>query len=142
MGAKGPKYKRFPTRAEAADYIRMYANDATRQALGGLNGGTATGPNTRTQAQEFAVDDQVVGEAAQFLQPATKRSKQNGSAAGATSSSLLDIYTDGSSLGNGQHGASAGIGVFFGIGDKRHGAHPYLEMFFLHILLMPLQEHF
>ncbi|CAK7266834.1 hypothetical protein SEPCBS57363_002292 [Sporothrix epigloea] len=113
VGAKGPKYKRFPTRAEAADYIRMYANDATRQALGGLNGGTATGSNARTQAQEFGevADEGVVGDAAQILQPATKRSKQNGSATGVTSSGLLDIYTDGSSLGNGQHGASAGIGV-------------------------------
>ncbi|CAK7217023.1 hypothetical protein SBRCBS47491_003021 [Sporothrix bragantina] len=126
VGAKGPKYKKFPTRAEAADYIRMYANDATRQALSGANGGTATATNSHAQAQDDDDDDddeeneEDEEDAAQILQPATKRSKQSASTAVSTSSGLLDIYTDGSSLGNGQNGASAGIGVFFGTGDKRN----------------------
>lgn len=33
---------------------------------------------------------------------------------------MLNIYTDGSSLGNGQLGSSAGVGVFFGPGDTRY----------------------
>lgn len=33
------------------------------------------------------------------------------------------IYTDGSSLGNGAHGAVAGVGVYFGPKDKRYGNH-------------------
>jgi ribonuclease HI len=33
------------------------------------------------------------------------------------------IYTDGSSLGNGAHGAVAGVGVYFGPKDKRYGHH-------------------
>jgi ribonuclease HI len=31
------------------------------------------------------------------------------------------VYTDGSSLGNGQTGAVAGVGVYFGANDKRYG---------------------
>lgn len=34
------------------------------------------------------------------------------------------IYTDGSSLGNGAHGAVAGVGVYFGPKDKRYDMHP------------------
>lgn len=33
---------------------------------------------------------------------------------------VLRIYTDGSSLGNGKKTAIAGVGVFFGDGDKRY----------------------
>ena len=33
------------------------------------------------------------------------------------------IYTDGSSLGNGAHGAVAGVGVYFGPKDKRYANH-------------------
>lgn len=32
---------------------------------------------------------------------------------------VLRIYTDGSSLGNGQYGAVSGVGVYFGAGDDR-----------------------
>lgn len=32
---------------------------------------------------------------------------------------LVEIYTDGSTLSNGQEGAVAGVGVFFGDGDPR-----------------------
>ncbi|KAG9712724.1 hypothetical protein KCU75_g24689, partial [Aureobasidium melanogenum] len=34
------------------------------------------------------------------------------------------IYTDGSSLGNGAHGAVAGVGVYFGPKDKRNLSEP------------------
>jgi len=40
------------------------------------------------------------------------------------SSNALRIYTDGSSLGNGRNGASAGVGVFFGVGDQRNVSEP------------------
>ena len=39
--------------------------------------------------------------------------------AGPTQTGLLRIHTDGSALGNGNIGAFAGIGVYFGPGDKR-----------------------
>jgi hypothetical protein len=34
------------------------------------------------------------------------------------------IYTDGSTLGNGQPGARSGIGVFFGVNDPRNLSAP------------------
>ena len=38
----------------------------------------------------------------------------------------IRIHTDGSSLGNGKKGASAGVGVYFGPGDKRQVSnHPW-----------------
>ncbi|KAL8799152.1 MAG: hypothetical protein Q9200_007611 [Gallowayella weberi] len=40
--------------------------------------------------------------------------------AGPAQSGTLRIHTDGSALGNGQAGAFAGIGVYFGPGDKRN----------------------
>lgn len=36
-----------------------------------------------------------------------------------TKGGVLRIYTDGSSLGNGKYGASAGVGVYFGEDDSR-----------------------
>ena len=41
-------------------------------------------------------------------------------ATGPSKGSMLRIYTDGSSLGNGQNGAIAGVGVFFGPDDPRY----------------------
>ena len=38
---------------------------------------------------------------------------------GPTVDSMLRVYTDGSSLGNGQPGAFAGVGVYFGPSDSR-----------------------
>ncbi|EON61779.1 hypothetical protein W97_00995 [Coniosporium apollinis CBS 100218] len=45
-------------------------------------------------------------------------------AKGDSQNSMLRIYTDGSSLGNGKNGAIAGVGVFFGPGDKRNVSEP------------------
>lgn len=44
---------------------------------------------------------------------------------GGTQTGPIRIHTDGSSLGNGKKGAFAGVGVYFGPGDKRytHGHH-------------------
>ena len=41
-------------------------------------------------------------------------------ATGPSKGSMLRIYTDGSSLGNGQNGSIAGVGVFFGPEDPRY----------------------
>ncbi|KAH0542606.1 hypothetical protein FGG08_003014 [Glutinoglossum americanum] len=41
-----------------------------------------------------------------------------------TKGGVLRIYTDGSSLGNGKYGASAGVGVYFGEDDARNVSEP------------------
>lgn len=128
VGAKGPKYKKFSTRSEAADYIRMYANEATRQALSGMGGNATAATNAQDDGdgdededeEDDEDEDEDEEDAAQILQPATKRAKQGSITAPTSSTVVLDIYTDGSSLGNGKNGASAGVGVFFGPGDKRY----------------------
>ncbi|CAK7271476.1 hypothetical protein SEPCBS119000_004627 [Sporothrix epigloea] len=117
VGARGAKFKKFPTQAEAANYMHEYASDATLQALSGTYGVPVTAPDAHAQEDAEGDDD---GDAVINLQPANKRSKQSVNAAEAASFAPLDIYTDGSSLGNGRRGASAGIGVFFGVGDKRN----------------------
>jgi len=83
---KGPKYKKFGTRAEAEEFVRT--------------GGKSTKePEVASQS------------------PAKKKKT---AAASSTKKQHIRVYTDGSSLGNGRHGALAGVGVFFGEGDPRN----------------------
>lgn len=94
-GWKGPKYRRFETRAEAANYIRLYGNPATQASL-------------EPEASE----------------PARKKTRRSSVSQAAVArpreSAVQNIYTDGSSLANGRAGASAGVGVYFGIEDPRN----------------------
>lgn len=93
IGWKGPKYKKFETRAEAEAFVRTYGKAATVPDVSELDG------------EEAEV-------------PAAKKAKK---AAKPTTSgaNVLVVYTDGSSLGNGRSGATAGVGVFFGVNDPR-----------------------
>ncbi|KAI5862328.1 hypothetical protein GGS23DRAFT_93466 [Durotheca rogersii] len=93
-GWKGPKYKRFDTREEAIEYIRIHGNEAAQEAL-----------------------LQYGGEV-----PSKKRktTKSNGASLVAEDEpDVQHIYTDGSSLSNGKPGAAAGVGVYFGKDDER-----------------------
>ena len=96
-GVKGPKYKKFGTRAEAVDYIRQNGNREAIEALGE----PAAAPEKPAKAAK-----------------ATKASKAGSSKMPA--GNVVEIYTDGSSLANGRAGSRAGLGVFFGDGDLRN----------------------
>lgn len=106
-GVKGPKYRRFSTRAEAVAYIKQYGNREAIEALG------------------EATDDPYHHHSGS---KASKAAKASAKKAAATSTStktqqtedVLQIYTDGSSLANGKTGSRAGVGVFFGDGDPRN----------------------
>lgn len=50
---------------------------------------------------------------------AEEKSSMKLQATGESKGGYLKIYTDGSSLGNGQKGSVAGVGVFFGHDDNR-----------------------
>ena len=111
-GAKGPKYKKFNSRAEAAAYIRDFGTAAAIDALKDADkfqpatsdeGGSASEANTATKSAERRSIPKV--------QPATQ-----------SRDDVLVIYTDGSSLANGQKGSRAGLGVYFGDGDARNVA--------------------
>jgi ribonuclease HI len=121
VGWKGPKYKKFATKAEAEEFVRSgsgssamvdtiaqddipIAHDAkrARTALTSHEGPARLGDD---QKAELEID---------YLDPvdptdATKNNQKD----------VLRIYTDGSSLSNGQHSARAGLGVYFGPGDQR-----------------------
>ncbi|KAM3503067.1 hypothetical protein MY11210_008850 [Beauveria gryllotalpidicola] len=106
-GVKGPKYKRFSSRAEAVDYIREYGSMEAVMALGERLTATTTGGtkiDMPTQVKKPTKTTRVPPPLALPQAPA----------------GLIRVYTDGSSLANGKSGARAGVGVFFGPGDERN----------------------
>ncbi|KAI1311675.1 ribonuclease H-like protein [Xylaria venustula] len=96
-GWKAPKYKKFMSRDEAVEFIRANGNE---------------------EAQEWLVNEGV--------EPPSKKAKKTKVSAEPEGNVIEDepdvlrIFTDGSSLANGRAGATAGVGVFFGEGDKRN----------------------
>ena len=88
---KGPKYKKFATRAEAEEFVRT----------GGTSSKKAETPNG-SFSQE----------------PSLKKVKRTLDSS--AKSKVLRVYTDGSCLKNGKMGALAGVGVFFGDDDIRY----------------------
>jgi ribonuclease HI len=133
-GWKLPKYKRFPTRGEAEAFVQ--AGNRHGKA------GSATTELIEEDEQSGELDDEVsdvespaVPSKRRKTSPAASveqtRTGQNTVQIAATTSTTksrdgdakskpLSIYTDGSSLANGQVGAVAGVGVFFGDGDDRY----------------------
>lgn len=93
VDVKGPKYKKFATRAEAEAFVK---------------GGKVAAVKIPTSETESA-------------EPSAKKAKTSSSASIATASKgkAVKVYTDGSSLGNGKKGAISGVGVYFGDKDKR-----------------------
>ncbi|KAI1506556.1 ribonuclease H [Biscogniauxia marginata] len=87
-GSKAPKFKKFPTRAEAVEYIRTHGDEAAQEAI-----------------QDEGAE------------PPSKKSKR---AAVKEELDVTQVWTDGSSRGNGKLGASAGVGVYFGANDPRN----------------------
>lgn len=102
LGAKGPKYKKFGTMAEAAEFMRTFGAKVPLRAVG--------------DEDEDNDDDEEEEEEIAAPPPAKKRKAAAGAAGG---KEPLKIFTDGSSLGNGQNGAVAGVGVWFGKDDPR-----------------------
>ena len=92
-GVKGPKYKKFATRAEAEEFVRT----------GGRISTLVEEPKTKRARTDIK----------------TPISAPTFSSMAKT----VRVYTDGSSRGNGKQGAFAGVGVFFGDGDPRSVIH-------------------
>jgi ribonuclease HI len=86
---KGPIYRRFETRLEAEEFVRTKGKSSKVTK-------TAEGSSTK------------------------KRKVTSGSSSkNVIKSRTLQVYTDGSSRGNGKAGAIAGVGVYFGDNDNR-----------------------
>ncbi|KAM0430471.1 hypothetical protein ACHAPT_005818 [Fusarium lateritium] len=108
-GIKGPKYKRFATRAEAVGFLRQFGNKETIDALGEEG-------RSHPQPESEPVFELIPEERpARKTKPAPKEVPRSGPV-----EDVLKIYTDGSSLANGRAGARAGLGVFFGTNDPRN----------------------
>ncbi|KAG0054439.1 hypothetical protein BGZ83_011233 [Gryganskiella cystojenkinii] len=136
-GVVGAKFKKFETQKEAEEYVRNgpkqypkpgtsthaqanskpYAAAAAGAALrnaGGANSSSSSNKDNNKQAGTVTTSRPT---------GATTTSKDNiriSNGVRMTSSDTLVIYTDGSSLGNGQQGCQAGVGVFFGVNDPRN----------------------
>ncbi|KAG6360238.1 hypothetical protein INS49_011294 [Diaporthe citri] len=109
VGVKAPKYKKFETREAAEEWIQSIQ----------LSAGPAP-----EETFDFEDEDEDEEDDA-GVSPAAKRTKLSSdeialAITGETVEDLLEIYTDGSTLSNGQTGAVAGVGVFFGDGDPRN----------------------
>ncbi|KAL2167447.1 hypothetical protein VTG60DRAFT_1198 [Thermothelomyces hinnuleus] len=100
VGWKGPKFKKFDTRAEAEAFVRSYSASG--------RGATSTAASETEQDEVDSVEE-----------PPTKRARTTSKPTN-TRTGVIVIYTDGSSLGNGRLGATAGVGVYFGPGDPRN----------------------
>ncbi|KAI0392690.1 ribonuclease H-like protein [Xylariaceae sp. FL0594] len=101
-GWKAPKYKKFATREEAVEFIRAHGNEETLTSLTKKGAEPAAKKLKKTQARREPSDGLVI----QGNSP--------------EDSETLQVFTDGSSLSNGRAGATAGVGVFFGVGDERN----------------------
>lgn len=136
-GFTRPRYKKFPTREEAEEFVRM-GQDSTA-----VEGGSTvkideapgmTGEDIRDEhgAQIEPGDGPLPPGAVDGFDPNVLLDPGTGKVVGKTKDQktatkpkptgppgMLRIYTDGSSLKNGGALASAGIGVYFGPGDTR-----------------------
>lgn len=123
MGVKAPKYKKFESREAAEEWIQSIQ----------LSAGPP--PEERFDFEDEDEDDE--DEAG--VSPAAKRTKLSSdeialAITGETVEDLLEIYTDGSTLSNGQTGAVAGVGVFFGDGDPRYVTASDTSCLFFHLV--------
>jgi len=96
---KGPKYKKFESRGDALEFIRIHGNEAAQNWLA-QQGENQQPPAKKTRATKQRAEPDVVVPADLEL-------------------ALTHVYTDGSSRSNGRANAVAGVGVYFGVGDPR-----------------------
>lgn len=144
-GYTRPRYKKFDTRKEAEEFVKLGQENGVSQAAVKRPGGLTTTDSAKTGGQEEGGGGggEVTETMATFaplpagaedgfdpnvrLDPSTgkivyKDSQQKVATKSqpANSPGMLRIYTDGSSLGNGRKAAQAGVGVYFGPGDTRY----------------------
>ena len=152
QGVKGPKYKKFGTRAEAEAFVAQGRNKngrlaaaqsptqkkhevdvISRSAPGLVIGSTYTAKDANGNAFEPGVgplppgaedgfDPNIKLNAAGQVVHKTEAEKERTKFVTKERNppGRMIIYTDGSSLRNGQIGARAGVGVYFGPTDSRY----------------------
>lgn len=108
VDTKGPKYRKFTTRAEAEEFVKDWKawgkkRKAEEDAEAQLEGGVEVEDRPSAKKVKVGADKSVPSSSA-------SKGKKGGD----------KVYTDGSSLGNGKVGSSAGVGVYFGPNDPRY----------------------
>ncbi|KAJ6032536.1 Ribosomal protein L9/RNase H1 N-terminal [Penicillium herquei] len=138
-GFTRPRYRKFPTREEAEEFVREGQGQVRPVESGPSSVKKPTGPHgikseppKDSEGVEFAPGEGPLPTGAEdgfdpnvLLDPSTgkvvyktapQKAATKTQAAGIPG--MLRIYTDGSSLRNGTPLASAGVGVYFGPGDS------------------------
>lgn len=103
-GVKAPKYKKFDTREAAEEWMQTFPQINYSIAYGGVTAGV-----DEDEDEDGGLPSQKKIKAGIAMNFGAH--DPNG---------LVEVYTDGSTLANGQEGAVAGVGVFFGDGDSRN----------------------
>ncbi|TKX19470.1 ribonuclease-like protein 2 [Elsinoe australis] len=151
-GQVKPRYKAFQTKAEAEEFVKAAGNrssngDGAAQEDSAARDAAKKKKKGRESAASGPEDDSGYGpgegpipsDAEDFFDPSVKLDSKSGKveyktdeqlratksqAKGLSDDGMLRIWTDGSSRGNGTANAIAGVGVYFGPGDKRNVAEP------------------
>ncbi|EED15006.1 ribonuclease H, putative [Talaromyces stipitatus ATCC 10500] len=138
-GYTRPRYKKFDTRQEAEEFVKMgQENEVSKssQIPGGLTNANPTDAVNGDAEIPAAFAPLPPGAEDGFdpnvlLEPSTGKivykapeQKLATKAKPTGPPGMLRIYTDGSSLGNGKKIAQAGVGVYFGPNDTRNVSEP------------------
>lgn len=99
-GYSGAVYKSFSSPAEAQSFASSSGGYSAAASSRGSGGGSSCFSSTSLSS--------------------TGLFSSYGGSGGSYSSATTHVYTDGSSRGNGQTGAKAGYGVYYGDGDSRN----------------------
>lgn len=147
-GQVKPRYKAFQTKTEAEEFVKTAGtrssngDDATQEDSAARDAAKKK-KKGRESAASGPEDDSGYGpgegpippDAEDFFDPSVKLDSKTGKveyktdeqlratksqAKGLSDDGMLRIWTDGSSRGNGTANAIAGVGVYFGPGDKRY----------------------
>ncbi|GJC82308.1 ribonuclease H [Colletotrichum liriopes] len=115
-GTKGPKYKKFDTYEDALDFIREWGDEQTiADAEKGAVNGTTVPPPQKTAVKAEKSEDVSDSDDLSVVSEDTPIKPE-----AELSPIFTKVYTDGSSLGNGNVGSTAGVGVYFGPNDPRN----------------------
>ncbi|CAD6896757.1 unnamed protein product [Tilletia controversa] len=113
-GFRGAVFKKFPSYAEAMDFVsgigphdRAIADPRRSHSL-------------KRSASDADLEPRTHGRQAPRLTSGSASGSGSGHAAGPSSTRRINVYTDGASAGNGRAGAQAGWGVWFEDEDLRH----------------------
>ena len=109
LHTKGPKFRKFSTAQEAKEFVKDWKKFVAKEKSAAL-------------AVDDDEDDDEYGDLDVIEDgPSMKKVKVEASKVGekGKSGKPEKVYTDGSSLGNGKAGSTAGVGVYFGPDDSR-----------------------